>query len=79
MAKHHKPRKTRKNRDRAPPSPFAFAYTVKDAQAMGAPGRTLLYDMLKDGRLERVPDDPRTMITGASLRRLLGVKEFTAA
>jgi hypothetical protein len=71
--------KPRKNRDRAPPSPHAFAYTVKDAQAMGAPGHTLLYEMLKDGRLERVPNDPRTMITGASLRRLLGVKDEAAA
>lgn len=68
-----------KTRERSLPSPWAHAYTVKDAQAMGAPGHTLLYQMLKDGRLQRAPDTSRTMITGASLRALLGVKEETAA
>jgi hypothetical protein len=82
-AKSPKTRKTyksRQNRLRAPPSPLAFAYTIHDAQAMGAWGKTVLYQMLQDGRLERAPG-PGTRITGDSLRRALGVKaqEIAAA
>jgi hypothetical protein len=77
-SKNIKPPKTRK-RQRAAPSPYAFAYTVADAQSMGGPAKTLLYQMLKDGRLQRAPDPTRTMITGKSLRALLGINEEVSA
>jgi hypothetical protein len=66
------PRKTRR---RAAPSPNAFAFTVADAQAMGAPSRTTIYELIKAGILKTV-DAPgcQQLITGDSLRALLSGK-----
>ena len=44
------PNKSRKIRARAAPHPLAFAYTIADAQSMGAPGRTTIYKMAKATR-----------------------------
>ena len=73
-SKKRKP-KTRQ-RQRALPAPHAFAYTVHDATAMGGPGKTKIYELGKTGVLELFKDAAgRRMVTGASLRALLGVKE----
>ena len=69
------PEKPPKTRRRAAPSPNALAFTVRDAQAMGAPSRTTIYGLIKDGILKTVdaPGCP-LLITGDSLRALLSGK-----
>ena len=62
-----------RNRARPAPSPNAFAFTIADAQAMGGPGRTKIYDLAKRGELKLIDVAGRTMVDGASLRALLGV------
>lgn len=62
-----------RNRARPAPSPNAFAFTIADAQAMGGPGRTKIYDLAKCGDLKLIDVAGRTMVDGASLRALLGV------
>jgi hypothetical protein len=64
-----KPRK----RLRAGADPMAHAFTIPDAQAMGAPGRTKIYELAKCGQLKLLHVGGRTMVDGASLRTLLGV------
>jgi hypothetical protein len=77
--KQHKP--VKRERDRALPARNAFRYSLRDAQMLGAPGKTVIYAMLKDGRLTRAPDVPGlpTGITGESLRTLLGIPEEEVA
>ena len=62
-----------RGRARPAPSPNAFAFTIADAQAMGGPGRTKIYQMAKRGELKLIDVAGRTMVDGASLRALLGV------
>jgi hypothetical protein len=64
-------RKVPKKRERAEPSPNAFAYTIEDAQAMGAPGKTKIYELAASGRLRLFNIDGRRMVSGDSLRALL--------
>lgn len=64
----------KRGRARAEPSRNAFAYTIEDAQAMGAPGKTKIYQLAESGRLELLHVDGRTMINGNSLRALLGIE-----
>ena len=61
----------RRNRLRAAADPAAFAFTISDAQAMGAPGRTMIYKFFKMGRLKKLKVAGRTMIEGDLLRSLL--------
>jgi hypothetical protein len=63
----------KRRRLREPPSPIAFAYTIRDAQAMGAPSRVKIYDLEKEGKLRLIRSWGRTLVCGDSLRRLLGV------
>jgi hypothetical protein len=63
---------TAKGRARASADPKAFAFTIRDAQAMGAPGRTSIYALAKEGRLKLLKVGRRTLVDGASLRSLLG-------
>jgi hypothetical protein len=63
----------RRARQRAAADPRAFAYTIPDAQSMGAPGRTKIYELAKDGKLKLLRVAGRTLVDGASLRALLGV------
>ena len=63
--------KRQRGRARAAPSPDAFAYTIPDAQSLGAPGRTKIYALAKAGRLTLRKIDGRTLIDGDSLRILL--------
>ena len=67
----------RRQRLRPPPDPRAFAYTLQDAQALGAPGRTTIYLLFKSGRLKRVDAGGRTMVEGDSLRALLSATTDT--
>jgi hypothetical protein len=60
-----------RRRARPAPSPSAFAFTVKDSQSMGAPGRTKLYELAKQGKLKLIKIAGRTMVQGDSLRELL--------
>ncbi len=65
-----KPRRTRE-RIRAAADPMAHAFTIPDAQAMGAPGTTTIYSLFKSGKLKKVRVCGRTLIEGDSLRALL--------
>jgi hypothetical protein len=62
----------RRKRRRASPDPAAFAFTIPDAQAMGAPGRTTVYKLAKQGRLKLLRVAGRTLVDGDSLRALRG-------
>jgi hypothetical protein len=62
-----------RHRARPSPSPNAFAFTIADAQAMGGPGRTKIYELAKRGELKLIDVAGRTMVDGASLRTLLGI------
>ena len=68
-----------RNRARALPARNAFAYTIEDGQAMGLPGKTTIYELVKTGRLKFIHVEGRTLITGESLRALLGVDEEVTA
>lgn len=61
-----------RTRARAAPNPLAFAFTIEDAQGMGAPGRTKIYELAKCGQLKLIKVAGRTLIEGNSLRALLG-------
>ena len=65
----------KRNRLRAAPRPDAIAFTIHDAQAMGAPGRTKIYELANAGKLKLLHVAGRTMVCGASLRKLLEVSE----
>jgi hypothetical protein len=73
-------RKTTKSRERAraEPSSNAFAYTIEDAQKMGAPGKSKIYELAASGRLKLFNIDGRTMVNGDSLRALLAVDQEAA-
>lgn len=60
-------------RARAAPHPMALAFTIGDAQAMGAPGRTTIYKMAARGDLRLLRVGGRTLVDGDSLRALLQV------
>lgn len=63
-----------RRRARPAPSPTAFAYTLEDAEAMGGPRRTKIYELAKRGELKLIYVGGRTKVDGDSLRRLLGVQ-----
>jgi hypothetical protein len=69
--------KTPKTRERAraEPSRNAFAYTIEDAQKMGAPGKSKIYELNASGRLKLFNVDGRRMVDGDSLRALLKVDQ----
>ena len=67
------PEKPKRKRLRAAPHPRAHAYTIPDAQSMGAPGRTKIYELAKAGRLKLLHVAGRTLVDGDSLRALLQV------
>lgn len=48
-----------------------IAVTVREATYMVSLGKTKIHEMLADGRLTRVKVDRRTLVTVASLRRLI--------
>jgi excisionase family DNA binding protein len=47
--------------------------TVNEAKRISGLGRSKLYELIKQGRLESVRVDDRRLINWASLRRLLGI------
>jgi excisionase family DNA binding protein len=51
--------------------PEPIAYTVNDACRVLGLGRTFLYQMINDGRLEARKIGKRTLITAVSLHRLV--------
>jgi hypothetical protein len=69
----------KRKRLRALPAANAFAYTIEDGQAMGLPGKTSIYKMISNGQLEVRDVGGRRMLTGDSVRRVLGIKDDTAA
>lgn len=65
-----------RKRKRAAPSPDAFAFTIADAQSMGAPSKSTIYELIKKGRLVAIRREGLpTLIEGNSLRALLGIGE----
>jgi hypothetical protein len=82
--KRKKPAGAKRRRQRAMPSPHAFAYTVADAASVGGPGKTSLYEADKrlkaEGKRLLFKDGfGRTMVYGDILRELCGVKEEVTA
>jgi hypothetical protein len=68
--------RTKRQRLRSLPSPDAIAWTIRDYQAMGGPGRTTIYHKGKTGELKLFTDKTgRRMVDGDSGRALLSVKE----
>jgi hypothetical protein len=63
-----------RQRLRATANPMAHAFTIEDAQSIGAPGRTKIYALAKTGKLRLIRVAGRTMVDGNSLRALLGVQ-----
>ena len=63
--------KRRRISRRPAPNPNAFAFTIRDAQAMGGPGRTKTYMLAKCGQLKLIKVGGRTMVDGDSLRALI--------
>jgi hypothetical protein len=53
------------------PSPDALDYRIKQAQFIGGPCRTKIYELAKKGHLKLVRIDGQTLIKGDSLRNLL--------
>lgn len=56
-----------------PPAPLseALAYSPKDAARVTGLGLTTIYRLVNDGRLDRRKVGTRSLITAASLRRLV--------
>ncbi|MEP0390752.1 MAG: helix-turn-helix domain-containing protein [Erythrobacter sp.] len=53
------------------PNPEPLAYSVADACRVSSIGRTRLYSLIKEGRLEARKIGKRTLIPAASLRALI--------
>jgi excisionase family DNA binding protein len=72
---------TKKKRQRRRPLPAAnaFAFTIADAMAMGLPGKSTVYKLIKSGKLKTVRVNGRHMLIGDSVRELLGASEEDAA
>ena len=49
-----------------------LAYSIKEACRVSSLGRTRLYELIGQGRLETRKIGKRTLIPAASLRRLIG-------
>jgi hypothetical protein len=64
----------KRGRQLGAPSPHAFAFRLDDAESMGAPCRSQMYKLAESGDLTFIKIAGRTMVTGESLRRLLGIK-----
>lgn len=77
-SKQRKSKSKRTARPRVTQRPDALAFTIGGFQAIGGCGKTMVYELAKDGTLE-VFKDPigRTLITGKSARRFLGIEEDT--
>jgi len=61
-----------REQDRSPPPmEAALAYSPKDAALVAGLGRTTIYKMVKEGRLELRKVGSRSLITAASLRQLV--------
>lgn len=52
-------------------APPLLAYSVQDACRVSSIGRTRLYALIKDGKLDARKIGKRTLIPAASLKRLL--------
>jgi excisionase family DNA binding protein len=53
------------------PAPLPLSYSVKGAMAASGLGRSTIFQLMADGRLERVKVGKRTLIPRASLESLL--------
>ena len=53
------------------PNPAPLAYSVSDASRVSSIGRTRLYQLIGEGRLEARKIGRRTLIPAASLRALI--------
>lgn len=53
------------------PPPEPLAYTIHDACRISSIGRTRLYELIKEGKLEARKVGKRTLVMAASLRRLI--------
>lgn len=48
-----------------------LAYTIPDASAVSGIGRTAIYELIGSGELTAIKIGRRTLVTAASLRRLI--------
>lgn len=53
------------------PHPEPLAYSIADAVRVSSIGRTRIYSLINEGRLEARKIGKRTLIPAASLRRLI--------
>jgi len=53
------------------PNPQPIAYSVNDAAAVSSIGRTRLYELINQGKLDVVKIGRRTLVKAASLHRLI--------
>jgi excisionase family DNA binding protein len=56
---------------RSSPAPAPLTYSVKGAMAASGLGRSTIFQLMADGRLDRVKIGKRTLIPRASLEALL--------
>lgn len=56
-------------------TPEPLAYSIRDACRVSSLGRTRLYQLIADGRLEARKIGKRTLIPAASLRALIAGEE----
>ena len=52
-----------------------ISYTVRQACQVTGLGKSTIYDLMREGRLERVKVGRRSLITDRSLRRLIEGEE----
>jgi excisionase family DNA binding protein len=50
-----------------------LAYSIKEAARVSSLGRTRLYELINEGQLEITRIGRRTLISAASLKKLVGV------
>jgi hypothetical protein len=67
----HHARAVRSRKPRPEPLPHAFGYTIDDACCMTGVGRTKLYSIIAEGKLQVSRAAGRTIVLGDSLRALL--------
>ena len=52
-------------------NPQPIAYSVNDAASVSSIGRTRLYELINQGKIETVKIGRRTLVKAASLHRLI--------
>ncbi len=65
------PARLHRTHDRHAPNPHALGYRVRELRALGGPGLTKAYELIKTGRLQTTKIGATTIVIGDSFRRLM--------